>query len=177
MSIGSFTSAVQGGPGPTPASAVTTARGQVARSPSSSSEPLFVVMPGFSLAFPYEVPSGQWAAEGLPAVGAECLICFDDKGDAWVPLWQGMTAGGGGGDGGTGPQGPQGPTGSRARRARKDRGRRDEAVAQGRRLDGQRRPAGAARRDGTARADRGGRRQGIRRLGLRRDNPDRRERP
>jgi len=92
MSISSFTSLVKGGTGPTPVSDLKVARGQVARAPSSTTESLFVLTPGFSLAYPYEIPAGQWQARGttLPALGAECAIAFDDKGDGWVVGWIGV---------------------------------------------------------------------------------------
>jgi hypothetical protein len=96
MSIGTFTSLVQGGPSPTPASSESVARGQVAIAPASNDDSLSVVMPGFSLAYSYEVPADQWtSASNLPAAGAGCVIVFDEQGDAWVPIWEGMIPGGG----------------------------------------------------------------------------------
>lgn len=54
------------------------------------------------MAFPYTVPAAQWQhAANLPAANADCLVVFDDKGDAWVPEWEGMqtaTTSGGAGD-------------------------------------------------------------------------------
>jgi microcystin-dependent protein len=49
----------------------------------------------------YEIPTAQWT--GAPAEGQECLVVFDDQGDAWgvVP-----------GSGAPGPPGPTGATGS-----------------------------------------------------------------
>ena len=115
MSIGTFSSLTQGGPSPEQSSDQRTALATIARAPSSSSESLFVVVPGFSLAFPYEVISSRWEhASNLPAAGTSCLVVFDDNGDAWVPLWEGMVPGGGieGPAGPTGPQGPPGATGA-----------------------------------------------------------------
>jgi microcystin-dependent protein len=119
MSIGSFTSLVKGGTAPAQHSDRATMRGQIVRAPTAATDSLFVVVPGLSLAFPYEVPTGQWeTAQNLPAAGASCLVVLDDKGDAWVPLWDGMIPGGGGvagppGDtGATGSTGPTGPTGA-----------------------------------------------------------------
>ena len=95
MSIGSFTSTVQGGPGPQSTDDV--ARGQIARAPVSDADTLYVVTPDLSLALAYEVPSAQWAhASNLPAVGTECVLVFDEQGDAWVPIWAGMIPGGSG---------------------------------------------------------------------------------
>ena len=113
MSIGSFTSLVKGGTTPSQNSDQYTMRGQIARAPASADDALFVVIPGLSLAFPYEVPSGQWeTAQNLPVVGAACLVVLDDNGDAWVPLWDGMeSVGATGPPGPTGPQGPTGPEG------------------------------------------------------------------
>ncbi len=91
MSIGTFTSAVQGGPSPQQSSDQRTARATIARAPASSSDSLFIVVPGFSLAFPYEVIAGRWeAASGqLPTADASWIVVFDDNGDAWVRLWEG----------------------------------------------------------------------------------------
>jgi hypothetical protein len=100
MSIGAFTSVVKGGPGPVDPTAQTSVRGVIVRAPSADTDSLFIVVPGLSLAFPYEVLSTQWEhASNLPAAGAECLLVFDDKGDGWVPLWEGMIPGGAGGGG------------------------------------------------------------------------------
>ena len=90
MSIGDFRTLTAGGHAtPVPSSIV---RGHVARAPVSVNDPLLVVTPGFSLAFPYVVPPGQWKARGLalPPVGAECAIGLDDKGDAWLVGWVGI---------------------------------------------------------------------------------------
>ena len=95
MSIGTFSSLGKGGTSPQQASDQRTVRGSIARAPSSGDESLFVVVPGFSLALPYEVISARWEhASNLPAAGASCLIVFDDDGDAWCPLWEGMIPGG-----------------------------------------------------------------------------------
>ena len=65
------------------------------RAPSSDFDSLIVVIPDFSLAFPHEVPASQWAhGSGLPALNAACLVLFDERGDAWVPLWDGLAANG-----------------------------------------------------------------------------------
>jgi hypothetical protein len=60
----------------------------------------------------FEIPSEQWT--GVPTVGQECLVVFDDAGDAWgivpVPVTVG-SIGPAGPAGPTGPTGPAGPTG------------------------------------------------------------------
>jgi hypothetical protein len=107
MSIGSFTSMVKGGSAPTPISDERIVHGTIARTPASDSESLFVVIPAFSLALPYEVVADHWDhAANLPDAGTSCLVTFDERGDAWVPLWEGMVAGSE-----TGPPGPEGPPG------------------------------------------------------------------
>jgi hypothetical protein len=106
VGIGDLTTLTRGGHGD--GSPQTTVLGRVARTVASDSDDLIVVIPGFSLAMPVTVPAPHWEhSSNLPSVNAECLVCFDDKGDAWVPLWEGMEGGGGG----TGPPGPQGPQG------------------------------------------------------------------
>ena len=113
MSIGTFSSVSKGGPAPSQSSDQRSVRATVARAPASPGDSLFVVVPGFSLALPYEVITGRWEqAANLPAAGADCLIVFDDDGDAWCPLWEGMVPGGGGDSGEPGPQGPAGPQGA-----------------------------------------------------------------
>jgi hypothetical protein len=90
VSIGDFRTLTAGGNAtPAPSSIV---RGHVAKAPVSVNDPLLVVTPGFSLAFPYVIPPGQWKARGLalPGVGAECAIGLDDKGDAWLVGWVGQ---------------------------------------------------------------------------------------
>jgi hypothetical protein len=90
MSIGAFTTLVKGGAAPQQASDQRTARGTIVRAPASASDALYIVTPGFSMAFPYEVAPGHWLAGAtLPSVGTECLVIFDEHGDAWVPLWDG----------------------------------------------------------------------------------------
>jgi microcystin-dependent protein len=96
MSIGKFTSAVQGGPGPPQSTDQRTVRGRIARAPADNTAALVVVVPSFSQALPYTVPAAQWEhASNLPATNADCLVVFDEHGDAWVPLWAGMVPGGG----------------------------------------------------------------------------------
>lgn len=101
MSIGTFSTVTKGGASPQQSSDQRTVRGSIARAPASDDESLFIVVPGFSLALPYEVIAPRWEhASNLPAVGANCLIVFDDDGDAWCPLWEGMIPGGGASGGG-----------------------------------------------------------------------------
>jgi hypothetical protein len=60
----------------------TAARGYVAVSPH---EMLRVVLPAFSSQRYFEVPADQWSsAAGDPQPGDECLVVFDDEGDAWA---------------------------------------------------------------------------------------------
>jgi hypothetical protein len=116
MGTSDLTSLSRGGGsgGPNPAVGQN-ARGRIERAPASDSDSLVVVVPDFSSMFGYEVPPSQWEhAPNLPARGAQCLTVFDDKGDVWVPLWDGMEVGGigePGPAGPTGPEGPEGPTG------------------------------------------------------------------
>jgi hypothetical protein len=105
MSVGDFRTLVSGGvtPAATPPSTGTAYKGQIARAPLSDTDTMVITVPDFSMAFPYEVLSDHWmSASNLPAVNAECLALFDERGDAWVPQWDGMIPGGGGGDGGGG---------------------------------------------------------------------------
>jgi hypothetical protein len=105
MSIGDFRSLVQGGvaPATSPPSMGTTYKGKVVTPPASNDDSMVVVVPDFSMAFPYEVLSNHWEkASNFPVANAGCLVLFDEVGDAWVPLWDGMIPGGAGGDGGSG---------------------------------------------------------------------------
>jgi len=70
-----------------------TARGIIARAPASESDSMHVVLKGVSLDQGFEVVAGNWTPRGsaLPAKGAECLIVFDDEGDACVPVWTGAS--------------------------------------------------------------------------------------
>lgn len=70
------------------------ARGRVSKAPSAVDQPLEVILINFSSSYSYEVPGGNWTARGstLPAKGNGCVVVFDDDGDAWVPVWEGVTA-------------------------------------------------------------------------------------
>jgi hypothetical protein len=97
-----------GGSGRTPGESqqrALTARGTVAVAPSSESDKLQVLATTVTRTFPLIIPAGNWSPRGnaLPAVGADCLIVFDDVGDAFVPLWHGTSAFPGGA-----PSGPAG---------------------------------------------------------------------
>jgi len=71
-----------------------TARGIIARPPTSETDSMHVVIKGMSLDDGYEVVAGNWQPRGnaLPAKDDECLIVFDDEGDACVPVWSGVGA-------------------------------------------------------------------------------------
>jgi hypothetical protein len=60
----------------------TALRGVVLSSPDAA-DAITVAISGYS-DVPYEVPAGQWT--GLPTVGRECVIVFDDVGDAWAVM-------------------------------------------------------------------------------------------
>jgi hypothetical protein len=87
-----------------------TARGYVTISPH---EMLRVILPAFSTQRYFEVPPEQWSsAGGAPQPGDECLVVFDDEGDAWAIVGgTGTSTGTPGPAGPTGPVGPAGPTG------------------------------------------------------------------
>lgn len=85
-----------GGAGPTTNSSQQrplTARGQVAQAPASEASPMSVTITSVTRQFGVTIPAGNWTPRGktLPAVGAECLVVFDDVGDAFVPVWAGIT--------------------------------------------------------------------------------------
>jgi hypothetical protein len=65
----------------------------VAVAPSSESETLQVVLGDITRQYGIEVPAGNWSPRGsaLPLAGAECLVVFDNQGDAFVPVWAGTT--------------------------------------------------------------------------------------
>jgi hypothetical protein len=70
------------------------ARGKIAVTPPG--EHLRVLLPAFSTQQYFEVPDDQWAsAAGDPQPGDECLVVFDDEGDAWAIIG-GSGSGGGG---------------------------------------------------------------------------------
>ena len=70
-----------------------TERGTVAVAPTSESDRMVVVTTSSSKDYGVEVPAGNWSPRGtaLPTLGAECLVVFDDVGDAFVPTWAGVT--------------------------------------------------------------------------------------
>lgn len=71
----------------------TIAEGTIVEGPSSESDAINVVVDGFTTDFDYIVPAGNWTPRGssLPAAGSRCVICFDENGEAWVPIWHGLT--------------------------------------------------------------------------------------
>jgi hypothetical protein len=76
-----------------------TARGKVAVTPAG--EHLRVLLPAFSTQQYFEVPETQWAsAAGVPQPGDDCLVVFDDEGDAWAIVGGSGSAGEGNIDGG-----------------------------------------------------------------------------
>lgn len=96
MGIGDLTTLVGPGAPASGPSQGTTVRGVVAIAPAADTDKLVVTVPDFSMSFGYDVPPAQWThASNLPGVGAGCLVAFDERGDAWVPLWSGMVPGGG----------------------------------------------------------------------------------
>ena len=70
-----------------------TERGTVAVAPTSESDRMVVVTTSSSKDYGVVIPAGNWSPRGtsLPALGAECLVVFDDVGDAFVPTWAGAT--------------------------------------------------------------------------------------
>jgi hypothetical protein len=75
-----------------------------------------VVIPAYSQVRDFEVPLDQWSGVA-PAVGDECLLVFDNEGDAWG-IGGGSPVGLPGPTGPVGPAGPQGPAGTPATRWR-----------------------------------------------------------
>ena len=70
-----------------------TERGTVVVAPTSEADKMVVVTSSSSTDYGIEIPAGNWTPRGtaLPALGAECLVVFDDVGDAFVPTWSGAT--------------------------------------------------------------------------------------
>ena len=67
-----------------------TARGIVAKAPTSPTSSMWVIVPGLTPRYGAEVPARNWRPDtdgSLPAKDTTCLVVFDDQGDAWVPLW------------------------------------------------------------------------------------------
>lgn len=71
------------------------AEGLITRAPTSEIDSLIVVVPGYSTEFGYTVPAGNWSPRGaaLPTVNTSCVVAFDDNGDCWVLVWQGIGTG------------------------------------------------------------------------------------
>ena len=71
-----------------------TERGYVKKPPASNSDAMVVAVQDFSGEHVFTVPAGQWEPRGteLPVADAKCLIVFDSRDDAWVPMWRGVTA-------------------------------------------------------------------------------------
>lgn len=63
--------------------------GRVSRPPTTLSDTMAVVLPDYGPAYPFDVAAGHWMPRGalLPTANAQCLVVFDDEGDAWVPAW------------------------------------------------------------------------------------------
>jgi hypothetical protein len=74
---------------PTHISRPPVARATVTKAPLTGADSMWVTPIGYSTATPYEVRPSNWLARGstLPAVGALCVVIFDNLGDAWVPMW------------------------------------------------------------------------------------------
>lgn len=70
------------------------ARGRVSKAPVGIDQPLEVTLINLSGSIPYEVPGTNWNARGstIPAKGDVCIVVFDDDGDAWMPVWEGVTS-------------------------------------------------------------------------------------
>lgn len=68
------------------------ARGKIVAPPADDSSPLQVTLIGYSSDLPYEIPATQWMSipGDLPAKDDTCLVVFDNHGDAWVPVWDGL---------------------------------------------------------------------------------------
>ncbi|MCU1500592.1 MAG: hypothetical protein JWM47_4545 [Acidimicrobiales bacterium] len=66
-----------------------TAYGRVTKEPATEDDALTVVIESYSGQDSFVVPAGHWAPRGdlLPIVGTRCLVTFDDRDDAWVPVW------------------------------------------------------------------------------------------
>jgi len=76
-------------------------RATIARAPADYTDGMDVSLQGLGQAFPFEIPAGHWDKRGaLPALGALCLVIFDDRGDVWVPLVYSTDAAAGGSGGG-----------------------------------------------------------------------------
>jgi hypothetical protein len=70
--------------GPARSKRSTIVRGEVVASPPGDTD-LWVIVPSYSQTRHYEIPDAQWiSAGGVPAVGDECVLLFDDLGDAWA---------------------------------------------------------------------------------------------
>jgi hypothetical protein len=82
-------------------------RARVVRAPVDLADHVDVALINYSARYTYEVPAANWAAARgttLPAVGASCMVAFDDDGDVWLLAFDGTTAfPAGGGGGGVGP--------------------------------------------------------------------------
>lgn len=65
-----------------------TSRARVVRAPADFNSDLEVSLINYSALSTYEVPHTNWTPRGnvLPALGDECLLTFDDHGDAWVQV-------------------------------------------------------------------------------------------
>lgn len=67
-----------------------TADGEVAIAPADVKSAMVVIAKGISTEHGFTVPAGHWAPRRdaeLPKQGDDCLLVFDDAGDAWVPVW------------------------------------------------------------------------------------------
>lgn len=68
--------------GPTRTARAPAVRGKVLRTPVDVSSPLVVAVVNYSQTYEYEVASGRYS--GVFEQGDDCLLVFDDDGDAWV---------------------------------------------------------------------------------------------
>lgn len=67
-----------------------TARGTVAIAPTGPTDGMVVLVKGVDRSQGVTVPPGHWEPRRdveLPVQGNDCLVVYDDPGDAWVPVW------------------------------------------------------------------------------------------
>lgn len=67
--------------------------GRVLVAPAGFNDPMTVVLPDFDTGLHYEIPASRWTqsrGQTLPQRGDECLVLLDNRGDAWVPAFDGV---------------------------------------------------------------------------------------